>query len=258
MTTNLNDVFIADPRFIGVITPSGNTVVERVTMAILQAFPEVTPLFSRTPVFGESDPFPLSYAMDDMLGAARLLAHAKPQVLLWNGSKGAKIGVQHDHDFVARAEAETGIATTTSIIALDSLLRRRKLMRVAIVTPYDAEYQNGLIAAYRAAGFNVVAECHSQLKDNISFASIPADHIAAMLREAASHKPDAVLTLCTNFAAAPVIPAIEAETGIPMFDSVSVGVWHALSLMGIDPAPGRAWGRLFAKRVEPPLFQGGQ
>lgn len=247
MRTNLDNVFTADPRFIGVITPSGNTVVERVTMAILQTFPGVTPLFSRTPVFGNSDPFPQSYATDDMLTAARLLAHAKPEVLLWSGSKGVKIGVQHDRDFVARAEAETGIPTTTSILALDSLLRRRKLMRLAIVSPYDGDYQRGIIAAYRKAGFDVIAECHAQLKDNLSFASIPAERIAAMVREAASHQPDAVLTLCTNFPAAPVIPALEAELGIPMFDSVSVGVWHALSLMGIDYAPASAWGRLFAE-----------
>lgn len=249
MATALESVFTADPRFIGVITPSSNTVVERVTLAILGEFAQVTPLFSRTPVVGAADPFPHSYATHDMLAAARLLAHAKPDVLLWNGSKGAKIGVQHDRDFAACTEAELGIPTTTSMLALDALLRERKLMRLAIVTPYDDDYQRGLIAAYRQAGFEVIAECHAHLTDNLSFASIAAQRIAAMVREAASHTPDAVLTLCTNFPAAPVIPALEAETGIPMFDSVSVGVWQALKLMGLDTAPGAAWGRLFAGDV---------
>ena len=245
MAQLLTDVFAAAPRFIGVVTPSGNTVVERVTMAILRHFPGVTPLFSRTPVFGESDPFPTSYGIDDMLTAARLLAHAKPEVLLWNGSKGAKIGVQHDRDLVARVQAETGIRATTSILALDDLLRNRGLIRIAIVSPYDDDYQGGLVAAYRDAGYDVVAERHRALRDNISFASIPADAIETMVREAASHKPDAVLTLCTNFPAATVIPALEAETGIPMFDSVSIGVWHALRLAGLDTRPAAAWGRVF-------------
>lgn len=246
MTQPLADVFAPNPRFIGVITPSGNTVVERVTMAILHHFPGVTPLFSRTPVFGESDPFPASYGLPDMLAAARLLAHAKPEVLLWNGSKGAKIGVAHDRDYVARVHVETGIRTTTSILALDDLLRRRRLTRVAIVSPYDDDYQAGLVVAYRDAGFEVVAERHRALHDNLSFATIPAEAIATMVREAASYQPDAVLTLCTNFPAATVIPALEAETGIPMFDSVSIGVWHALRLAGIDTTPASAWGRVFA------------
>jgi maleate isomerase len=247
MITALDDVFGSQPRFIGTITPSGNTVVERVTLAILRHFSGVTPLFSRTPVFGESDPFPSSYGVEDMLTAARLLAHAKPDVLLWNGSKGAKIGVQHDRDYVARVQDETGIRTTTSILALDDLLRSRGLMRIAIVSPYDTHYQQGLVAALRDAGFDVVAERHRALKDNISFASIPSDAIATMVREAAEHKPDAVLTLCTNFPAATVIPAIEAETGIPMFDSVSIGVWGALRMAGVDTAPAAAWGRVFAQ-----------
>jgi maleate isomerase len=246
-SASLADVFVAQPRFIGVVTPSGNTVVERVTMAILRNFPDVTPLFSRTPVFGESDPFPESYGIDDMMTAARLLAHAKPDVLLWNGSKGAKIGVQHDRDFVARVESSTGIRATTSILALDELLRERGLMRIAIVSPYDAVYQEGLVGAYRDAGFDVVAERHWALKDNISFASIPSEAIAAMVRDAAESKPDAVLTLCTNFPAASVIPALEIESGIPMFDSVSIGVWHALRLAGIDTAPAAAWGKVFAQ-----------
>ena len=55
-----------------------------------------------------------------------------------------------------------------------------------------------------------------------------------------------MLTLCTNFPAAPVIPALEAETGIPMFDSVSIGVWQSLRMLDIDTSPAQAWGRLFA------------
>ena len=246
MATSLEDVFVRAPRFIGVITPSGNTVVERVTQAIMSHFPGVTALYSRTPVFGEADPFPDSYGVEDMLVAARLLAHAKPDALMWNGSKGAKIGIEHDRDYCTQVQSETGIRCSSSILALDDVLRSRGLKRVAIVSPYDSHYQEGLVEGVRAMGYEVVAERHVELKDNISFASIPAGTIAEMVRSAAASRPDAVLTLCTNFPAAPVIPALEAETGIPMFDSVSIGVWQALRMLDIDTSPARAWGRLFA------------
>jgi maleate isomerase len=247
MTNPLEDVFLPAPRFIGVITPSGNTVVERVTQAIMSHFPGVTTLYSRTPVFGEADLFPHSYGVEEMLVAARLLAHAKPDALMWNGSKGAKIGIEHDRNYCNQVESETGIRCSSSILALDEVLRSRGLKRVAIVSPYDSHYQEGLVEGVRAMGYDVVAERHVQLKDNISFASIPADRIATMVREAAASRPDAVLTLCTNFPAAPVIPALEAETGIPMFDSVSIGVWQSLRMLGVDTSPARAWGRLFAE-----------
>jgi maleate isomerase len=246
MASRPEEVFAAQPRFMGVITPSGNTVVERVTLAVLEHFPQVTPLFSRTPVFGESDRFPTSYDQDGMLGAARLLAHAKPDVMVWNGSKGAKIGVAQDHAFAAAVRQETGVACTTSIIAMEEVLRERGLQRVAVVTPYDASYQQGLVAALRNAGYDVVDECHSSLTDNISFASIGHEHIAGMFRQVAPSRPDAILALCTNFPAAPVVPALEEELGIPIFDSTALGVWGALRLLGIDTSPARAWGRLFA------------
>lgn len=247
----LEDVFLQQPRFMGVITPSGNTVVERVTMGILREFPQVTPLFSRTPVFGDADPFPQSYGLDGMLSAARLLAHARPEVIVWNGSKGGKIGVQQDRDLAAHIETETGVPATTSIMALDDVLRRRGLMRVAIVTPYDNGYQEKLVAMYLKAGFDVVGEVHASLADNLSFASMEPGTIAGMVREAASFKPDAVLALCTNFPAATVMPSLERELGIAMFDSASIGVWAGLHAMGIDTSPAAHWGHLF----ETPLLE---
>src|SRR5581483_2646509 len=75
-------------KTIGTITPSANIVVERVTQAILQDFPEVSAHYSRTPVHGSSDHYKDAYDLDGMLGAARLLAHARLDVICWNGSKG--------------------------------------------------------------------------------------------------------------------------------------------------------------------------
>ena len=67
-----------------------------------------------------------------------------------------------------------------------------------------------------------------------------------MVRQVAASRPDAILALCTNFPAAPVVPALEEAFDIPIFDSTSLGVWAALRLLGIDTSPARAWGRLFA------------
>ena len=153
----------------------------------------MTALYSRTPVFGEADPLPYSYGVEDMLVAARLLAHAKPDALMWNGSKGTKIGIEHDSDYCARVQSETGIRCSSSILALDDVLRSRGLKRVAIVSPYDSHYQEGLVEGVRTMGYEVVAERHVELKDNISFAAaIPARTIAEMLAQ----PPHRVPTLC--------------------------------------------------------------
>ena len=117
-------------HFVGMITPSGNTVVERVTIGMLRDFPEVSCHFSRTPVHGAVDPFPADYDWDSMLGAARLLAHAKPEIIAWSGSKAGSIAFDLDRELCRRIAAETGCRATTSTIALIDALARLGTNRV--------------------------------------------------------------------------------------------------------------------------------
>lgn len=244
------DQFTAQRHFIGTITPSGNTVVERVTLGVTRCLPLVSAHFSRTPVFGSKDPSPDAYAIDGLLAAARLLAHAAPQVLLWNGSKGATIGIAHDRALIDAVQAETGITTTTSILGLVAVLAKTGISRCAVVTPYSESGHRNTIACLEREGIHCVADANSGLSDNLSYASVSAARISAMVRQVAAVKPQAVLCLCTNFPAAVVAAPMEAELGIPVFDSTALGVWHALQLCGADTrAAAPAWGSLFLQTL---------
>lgn len=247
---NAAERYAAQSRFIGTITPSGNTVVERITLGIARELPEVSMHFSRTPVFGSTDPSPDRYASEGLLAAARLLAHAAPDVLVWNGSKGAGIGFEHDRALVQAITAETGIRATTSILGMDSLLRPGGLRRLGIVTPYTEASQHKTLDCLRSEGYEIVAHAFAGLSDNLSYASVAPERIAAMAREVAAAKPQAIVCLCTNFPAAVVAAPLEAELGLPVYDSTALGVWHALRLAGIDTAPAAPlWGSLFLKAL---------
>ncbi len=247
---NAAERYAAQRRFIGTITPSGNTVVERITLGIVRELPAVSAHFSRTPVFGSSDPSPERYASEGLLAAARLLAHAAPDVLLWNGSKGAGIGFEHDRALVASITAETGIRATTSILGLAELLAARGIQRLGIVTPYSAASQKKTLDCLAAEGYDCVADACAGLSDNLSYASVPPERIAAMAREVAAAKPQAIVCLCTNFSAAVVAAPLEAELGLPVYDSTALGVWHALRLAGVDTAPAAPlWGSLFSQAL---------
>lgn len=230
---------------IAMITPSANLVVERVTNAILTDFPEVSGHFSRTPVFGAKDAFPDDYDWDGMLGAARLLAHARPDIIVWNGSKGANLGFPVDDELCRRITSETEIPATTSTIALQAALEHFGARRIAVVSPYGATYQARLIGRFRAEGLDVVAEAHAGIADNLDFAALSDEAIVAMMREVTAARPDAILSWCTNMPAAYVVDGLERELGIPILDSTTLAVWHALHLTGALDGRGRRWGRLF-------------
>ncbi|MCW1840048.1 aspartate/glutamate racemase family protein [Prosthecomicrobium hirschii] len=233
-------------RAMGVITPSANLVVERVTAAVLQSFPDISAHYSRSPVRGSRDPFPASYNLDGMLGAARLLGDASVEAIVWNGSKGASIGFAHDRDLAAAITRETGIAATTSVLAIDADLKWRGITRVGVVTPYRRDEQERLCAVLEAEGYRVVAEAHSGVADNLAYMRVPPAEIAAMVGQVAAARPEAVLTLCTNFPAAFQVAALEAAIGLPVYDTTLAGVWAGLVAAGIDTRPGApVWGRMF-------------
>jgi len=239
--------FKAARKFVGWIVPSANNVVERVTLGILRDFPEVSPHFSRTSVVGASDPFPKSYDFDDMLAAARLLADARLDVVAWNGSKGGSLDFALDRDLVARIEALTGARSTTSTLAIDEVFRQDGVRRFALACPYVDSYRDRIVATFAREGYECVAARNTGLSDNYSFSQIDEDQIAAMLRDVAKARPQAIVAFCTNFPAAPLVAEMEDELGIPIYDTVAMAVWGALRAGGIDTARGRPWGRVFAR-----------
>lgn len=237
-------------HFIGTITPSGNTVVERITLGVLRALPQVSAHFSRTPVFGTADPSPNAYATEGLLAAAQLLAHAKPDVLVWNGSKGSGIGFEHDRALVAAITQQTGLRATTSILGLAALFKARGIQRLGVVTPYNDAGHAKTLKCLADEGYDCVADAHAGLSDNLSYASIPLERVTEMARAVAAARPQAIVCLCTNFPAAVMAAPLEAELGLPVYDSTAMGVWHALALLGVDArAAAPDWGSLFGERL---------
>lgn len=247
MQPSPRDIFTAPTKFVGWITPSANTVVERITLGILRHFPQVSPHFSRTSVVGAVDPFPLTYDFDDMLATAKVLGDAKLDVVAWNGSKGGSLDFALDHQLVERIEQLTGAPSTTSTLAIDQVFREDGIKRFGLACPYVDSYRDRIERTFAREGYECTAARNAGLADNYSFSQIPLDTIAAMLRDVARSKPQAIITFCTNFPAGPIVPEMERELGIPIYDTVTMGVWGALQRAGVDTKPGSDWGQVFTR-----------
>lgn len=238
----------AQRKAIGTITPSGNIVVERMTTAILADFPVVSGHFSRIEVVGSTDSYSDDYAWDGMMRAAELLSHAEPDVICWNGSKGGSIGIDRDRDLCARITAMSGKPATTSSLAILEAFAATGVRRFGLVTPYALSYANRIPPHFLTEGYQCVGQAHSGLTDNLAYCRVSDPDIAAMVRTVAAEKPDAIILYCTNFPGAHLVAELESETGIPLYDSVSVCVWKCLRLIGEDTNQGARWGRLFTDR----------
>lgn len=233
---------------LGMLTPSSNTALEPATAALTAQLPGVTAHFSRFPVteIALSEAALGQFDAEPILQAADLLAHARVDAIAWNGTSASWLGFERDEALAAEIQRRSGIPATTAILALNTLLQRLQARRIAIVTPYTGDVQARIIENYRSRGLDCIAERHAGLRDNFSFAALPAATLEDFLLAVAADKPDAIAVICTNMDATRLAPVIEARTGIAVLDSIACTLWGMLELLRIDKAPLYGSGRLFS------------
>jgi maleate isomerase len=233
--------------FLGMLTPSSNTVLEPVTTAMLAGLPEVTAHFSRFKVteIALSGAALAQFDDSEILRAAELLAHAKVNVIAWNGTSSGWLGFERDAMLCERIRAATGIAACTAMLALNEILEITGAKRLGFVTPYLDDVQMRINANYEKAGWTVAADRHLRMQDNFSFSTVTAGQLKQMTDEVAAAKPDAIAIVCTNMRGAPLAEELEAAHGVPVYDSVSTTVWKSLKVAGVDTRRVKGWGRIF-------------
>jgi maleate isomerase len=240
---------MTDRVFLGMLTPSSNTVLEPVTTAMISGLPEVTAHFSRFKVteIALSGSALAQFDDSEILRAAELLAHAKVNVIAWNGTSSGWLGFERDVQLCERITGATGIAACTAMLALNEILEKTGAKRVGFVTPYLDDVQARINANYDNAGFHVAAERHLGMQDNFSFSTVTDMEIRAMVRDVAAAGPEAIAIVCTNMRGAPLAEQLEAAHGIPVYDTVSTTVWKSLKIAGVETSRLKGWGTIFSK-----------
>ena len=232
---------------LGMLTPSSNTVLEPMTGALIAALPEVSAHFARFKVteIALSDSALAQFDDSEILRAAELLAHAKVDVIAWNGTSSGWLGFARDVQLCERITQATGIAACTAMLALNELLAKAGVRRIGFVTPYRDDVQARINANYEKAGFVVAADRHLGIQDNFSFSEVTTDQMRVMTRDVAAAKPDAIAIVCTNMRGAALAAELEQAHGIPIYDTVATTVWKSLKIAGVDTNRVQGWGALF-------------
>jgi len=203
--------------------------------------------FSRVPVTAITDDpaGDRQFAPEPMVAAARLLGDARVDAVLWAGTSGAWQGLDADRRLVDALEEATGRPATTATLALVDAFRTLDVRRYALLVPYVDTITARIVGTLGAAGYDCLASDADGMTENWAFSEVSAGTIAARLRRLAASGPDAIVIQCTNLRGAEIAQSIEDELGIPILDSVVVGLWGALELLGIDAPAG--FGRLGAQ-----------
>lgn len=236
------------PVRLGMLTPSSNTALEPITCAMLSSVANVSAHFSRFKVteIALSDAALRQFDASEILRAAELLAHAKVDVIAWNGTSAGWLGFDRDERLCEQITAATGIKACTTVLAYRDLLRRIGAQRIGLVTPYRSDVQQRIIANWNAAGLHCLAERHLALQDNFSFAEVSEAEVARLIEEVVREGCDAAVVLCTNMRGAGAAERLERGFGVPVLDSIAVTLWASLAAAGCDPSCVHGWGSLFS------------
>nr|WP_246549023.1 hypothetical protein [Ancylobacter oerskovii] len=161
-----------------------------------------------------------------------MLAETRPDVILWNATRGALIGFEPDRRLAAFVEKETGIPCTTTALATVDHLRRRNLRRIGLLAQGADREGARLKQTFGAEGIDIVAGHCLGIGDNFEAAGITPEEIHAHARRLASVADlDAVLIWSTNLAGHALTRLALNETRIPVLDSTTIGFEGALDYM---------------------------
>ncbi len=240
------------PRtLLGMLTPSSNTILEPVTTRMIEGIPEASVHFGRFKVteIALTEDALAQFDPTEILKGAELLSHARVQSIGWSGTAAGWRGFEADEDLCNRITAHTGIQACTSVLALNEILSLTGVRRLGIVSPYTEDVQQKIIDNYAHIGIESAGEAHLGIRDNFSFSEVSADQLRDMCRQVAKGKPEAIAIYCTNLAGAPLAEEIEAELGIPVYDTIATVTWKALKQCNIDTRRIQGWGSLFREVV---------
>lgn len=243
---------MAKRKLIGMLTPSSNTILEPVCADVLRDLRGTSAHFSRFTVTEIStDQRALGqFNREPMLDAAALLADAKMDVICWNGTSAGWLGFNRDIQLCDAITARTGIKATSAVLAMTDAFRMFDAERIGLVTPYVDDIQSMINDNFAKEGYPVVADEHLGISENFAFSQVAEEKLAQMTRQVAAQKPDAIVIFCTNLNGAKVAAELEPELGIPVIDSISLAIWGALRVCGVDTRPLAKWGRLFDEQVK--------
>lgn len=217
---------------IGVVLPSSNRTVERVAHAIRQDRPELDICMTRVPYDGHPSD---GYELESFRRATLLLADSRPDVILWNATRGALLGFEPDRVLCRMIEDLAGVPATTTALATLKVLRACGIRRIGLIAQGGTDDCDRLTATFGEEGIAVIASTALGIADNFEAAAVTDDDlIGAAADLSARSEPEGLLIWSTNLGGHALSRRC-AGLGMPVFDSTTIGFDVALALLDDPP-----------------------
>lgn len=244
---DLRDADLRDRAFDGPVVQRGVGIIAPFDLALERELWRWTPLevslhLARTPF----EPVPVSLEMAELVSerrhvqaATRDVLGVDPEVVAYLCTSGSFIhGLDHETG-LRRSILEAGApAAVTTSGALAEAVRTLGLRRVSVITPYDADLTDRLVAYLGELGVTVPRRHHLGLGGGIWRVNYRT--VAELILAADTPEAQAVFVSCTNLPTYDIIEPLERRLGKPVLTANQLTVWACLGRMGLPMVgPGR-------------------
>lgn len=237
-----------EPKKIGMLTPSSNTVLEPICMEMIMQLKNVTCHFARfevTKISLEDDALS-QFDYEPMLKAAEMLAQAEVDIIAWNGTSGGWLGFDVDVELCRKITERTGIPATTSMLAQVEAFKEFDVKSLHLVTPYIPKINELISEQYeKYCDIKIINEKGLAQTVNRSFSQVSDERIEEMIKQVSANESDGISIVCTNFPAVTKAEYYENKYGFIIYDTINVLMWQCLRMIGEDPSGIKGWGRIF-------------
>ena len=216
---------------IGVITPANGTAME---MEFHQYAPDGVATMTQRILFEKVDREGLSAMAERSVEAAKILASAKPDLLLFGCTTGSLInGLGYDQKLIKQIEEASGIPTITTSTALTAALRALDAKRLLISTPYSDSVNQAEKQFLEDSGFEVLDIQGLGYTDPNCMPRTTVTEMYPLTKRMLVPEADTVFISCTGINVMDGIQAMEKDFGRPVITSNQVSLWYALKTLGI-------------------------
>lgn len=224
-----------EPRRLGLIIPSSNTVVEP---DFMRSLPSGVTLHSARMYLAETTEAAERVMVSQYVPQAiQDLGSLEPHVIAFAcTSAGAVLGADGEAQLMDDVARQTGARVVSTNDAVKARIAGHNPRRVAVITPYNDELNDRIRAGLESKGLNVVRIRGLGIEDNVAIARVrPAEIVAFAEEQLAGLEFDLLFVSCTNFRGVEARPMLIERFGRPVVTSNQATIEASFEALGLAP-----------------------
>ena len=129
---------------------------------------------------------------------------------------------------LAKPEAKVTTPSTAAVKALKKL----KIKKIAVFTPYIKDLNNDVIEFFKKENFSITSNSYFDIKNDIDIGKVDPEYLFEVLSQMDLKEADALFVSCTALPVLQIIDRLEKKLNKPVLSSNQALIWDTLESIG--------------------------